>query len=238
MPIFWLITCQRASEPGTDDAPGHARTRSQPAFVPNSLRRICFLISHRHMRGFPASGVPLKSSQRVCFCQALACFRDYIFVPFHSPSSRLPCSPQRNSRSTSWHTRVRAHGEPTLNMFSLPPSFFSESKWRPRFSLASSEYVRLFALQFLRHFQPSAGLVLARLIRSWENIVVRVVTRRQPKETIRDLIDVYQTITARVSHFRLNKPLRLFPCLWTECSRHCWFIFQYSLLDWEAAHPT
>lgn len=57
--------------------------------VSSSPRRcICRLISHRHMRGFPASAVPLKSSRRVCFCQALACFGDYIFVPLLSSASQ------------------------------------------------------------------------------------------------------------------------------------------------------
>lgn len=48
--------------------------------------------------GSRRAAIPLKSSQHVCLCQALACFRDYIFsFPFlNSP----PCSPQRNSATT------------------------------------------------------------------------------------------------------------------------------------------
>ncbi len=53
------------------------------------------------------AAVPLKSSQHVCLCQALACFRDYIFSFLHSP----PRWPQRNSVSTSWrtHTHTQTH---------------------------------------------------------------------------------------------------------------------------------
>lgn len=50
------------------------------------------------------AAVPLKSSQCVCLCQALACFRDYIFsFPFLNSPPRWP---QRNSASTSWHTHT------------------------------------------------------------------------------------------------------------------------------------
>lgn len=53
------------------------------------------------------AAVPLKSSQHVCLCQALACFRDYIFsFPFlNSP----PRSPQRNSAETLLHFLAHTH---------------------------------------------------------------------------------------------------------------------------------
>lgn len=47
--------------------------------------------------GSQRAAIPLKSSQHVCLCQALACFRDYIFS---FPFLNSPCLPQRNSATT------------------------------------------------------------------------------------------------------------------------------------------
>lgn len=50
------------------------------------------------------------------------------------------------------------------------------------------------------------------LIRPLEDIVVRpvkVVTREEPRETIRELIDALESVTAKVGHFGLNEPLWL-----------------------------
>ena len=53
------------------------------------------------------AAVPLKSSQHVCLCQALACFRDYIFsFPFLNSPSR---SPPRNSATTPLHLLRDTH---------------------------------------------------------------------------------------------------------------------------------
>lgn len=69
----------------------------------------------------------------------------------------------------------------TVSLFFFVIILFNESKHWPCSPLPPSERPRLFAAQ------SSVGLVLVRLIRSWESIVVVVVTRGRPKETIRVL---------------------------------------------------
>lgn len=59
------------------------------------------------------------------------------------------------------------------------------------------------------HLQHLLGLTVG-LMRPLEDIVVRpvkVVTRQEPRETIRELIDALWSITAKVGHFGPNKPL-------------------------------
>ncbi len=85
----------------------------QYVFIPLHTHCICFLISHRHMRGFPASSVPLKSSRHVCLCQAVACFRDYIFSPefpfsFASKEFSINSHPPFD-KHTHTHTRTHTH---------------------------------------------------------------------------------------------------------------------------------
>lgn len=118
-------TLQVNKQVTSDSSPDDRKRVSLWCVVFSAVRRcICHLNSHRRMRGFPASGVPLKSSQRVCFCQALACFGDYIFVPLLSCSPPLLASKEFMLYLLT-HTSVhaRTHGA-QLNIFTVSLFFF------------------------------------------------------------------------------------------------------------------
>lgn len=97
-PNLCLITHERERGPGTLVVCVCVCVGRQYVFIPlcsafASLSPICT------WEGSRRAAVPLKSSQRVCLCQPLACFKDYIFsFPFlNSP----PCFASKESSDNS-----------------------------------------------------------------------------------------------------------------------------------------
>lgn len=151
-----------------------------------TLHYICFLSSHRHKRWFPASSVPLKSFQRVCLCQPLVCFRDYIFVPFLSWIPLHVCL-----KGIQLHPLTQTHTD-TINSEYCAIPYFPIVKLSINLLFPWYYIGVLLQHSFFYTFNNPLG-IMVRLIRSSGNIVVRpvrVVTKKRPRETIIDLIDV------------------------------------------------
>lgn len=151
--------------------------------------------------GVPASAAPLKSSQ----CLFMSCtpvfwglhFCSFLFL--NSPSRR----PQRNLALP--HTQMQL--KPKFPCSKHRYNLFCPSTVQNAANIWST------AASFDRFRRPLAPMV--GLIRPLEDIVLRpvkIVTRKEPRETIRELIDALKSITAKVGHFGLNEPVRLHGC--------------------------